>query len=130
MRFLLVEPRKKHKRAFLAAAFLLVLLSEWGSHSMICSGQTFVGEDERSISAAGHGHEDPCRSLVLCSDNKQRDRQAPKLGHDATQHNGLIDVLASLRPNVAVAGDVPIPLGSGDALFRPPKPPFHPPKQS
>lgn len=128
MRLLQVNTQNRNVRAALAAAFLFVLISEWGSHSVVCADHSSV--DARSMSARQNGHEDPCQTLVLCSDNKQRDQQLPKLGHDATQHNGLLDVLAGLRPKLVATRDIPIPFATGDGLFRPSKPPFHPPKQA
>jgi len=122
--------QKKKARAVLAVAFLFVLIAEWGSHSVMCSDGLHSAVDTKSISAHQNGNEDPCRSLILCSDNKQKDQQMPKLGHDATQHNGLLDVFAALRPKLTAIREPQIYATSGDGVFRPPKPPFHPPKQA
>jgi hypothetical protein len=129
MLFLQIIRRKRSVRAFLAATFLFVLIAEWGSHAVVCSDEFHVS-DAQAISATERGHDDPCQSLILCSDNKQKDQQVPKLGHDATQHNGLLDVFAALRPKLTAYDEPQIVFASTEELFRPPKPPFHPPKQA
>lgn len=118
---------KRGARTIFAALFLFVLMAHWGSHVVICADGPH-GE-ERSVSTRESGHHDPCQSLILCSDNKQRDQQVPKLGHDASQHNALFDPLAGLDIDLAGNGEPRIPFGSARAIFRPPHPPFHPPKQ-
>ena len=115
-------------RALWAAAFLFIVLAEWGSHAVICSDESHGGT--LSMSAAESGHEDPCQTLVLCSDNRQKDQQTLKLGHDASQHNALFDLLPRLGSQVEYLSKTLIPFETGEAVFRPPQPPFHPPKSA
>ena len=118
--------KKDNFRRLLAGFFLLFLLSEWGSHALICNGASSHGE--QSVSASEYGHEDPCQTLVLCSDGKRQDQQTSTLGHDASQHNGLLDTLSNLKPLDASVNEPSIVFSWADRLFRPPSPPFHPPK--
>jgi hypothetical protein len=109
---------------------LFVLLAEWGSHSVICSGEAFHDADEQSIAATDAGHEDPCQTLVLCSDGKRHDQQTTHFSHDASQHNALFDRMSGLTSSQVTFPDVQIPRAAADGLFRPKSPPFHPPKQA
>jgi len=128
MRLLRVIRRKRSVRAFLAAAFLFVLLAEWGSHAVICSDE-FQG-DGQSMSARESDHEDPCQTLVLCSDNRQKDQQTPSFSHDASQHNGLVDIFAALQPKLTQLRERRIAFATAERIFQPPEPPFNPPKQA
>ena len=128
MQFLRVIRRKRSVRAFLAAAFLFVLFAEWGSHAVICSDDFQAGG--QSMSAVQTGHEDPCQTLVLCSDNKQKDRQTPSFSHEASQHNGLVDVFAALTPKLTALDEGSTTFDTTAPIFRPPEPPFNPPKRS
>lgn len=122
---------KRNVRAFLAAAFLFVLIAEWGSHSLMCSGhENGASGDGPAMFATQGGHDDPCRSLILCRDNQQRDQQLPKLGHDATQHNALFDPFSELDRPIDLRARSPIPFSGADGLARPPDPAFHPPEIS
>ena len=118
--------KKDNFRRLLAGFFLLFLLSEWGSHALICNGAS--SHDEQSVSASEYGHEDPCQTLVLCSDGKRKDQQTSTLGHDACQHNALLDTLTDLRPLTGASKDPGLLFAWADRLYRPPSPPFHPPK--
>lgn len=120
--------KKGSLRALFAAGFLFVMLAEWGSHSVICSEGSH--SDATAMSIRETGHEDPCQTLALCSDGKQKDQQLPKLGHDATQHNGLLDVFAALEPKLLALNEPQLALAGVERLFRPPKPPYLPPKQA
>jgi len=121
--------KKDHLRAVLAALFLIFLMAEWGSHAVICSNN-YESADEQTVSATDYDHEDPCQTMVLCSDGKSRDQQTKTLGHDASQHNGLLDALRNLHPLVASFREPSMTFSWADRLFRPPSPPFHPPKQA
>lgn len=112
----------------MAAVFLFVFFAEFGSHTLICSNRS--SDEMSSVSANEKGHEDPCKTLVLCSDGSRKDRQLPAFGHDAAQHNALFDRSAYLLADSVVTRDVTIPFSTEDGLFRPPDPPFHPPRLS
>ncbi len=130
MRFLRILRQKRSARALLAAGFLFALLAEWGSHAVICSGETITdAAEQQSMTATDPGHEDPCQTLILCSDGRQ-DQQTRHFMHDASQHNGLVDVFASLCPHLKALRERKISFGDAARIFRPPKPPFHPPKQA
>ncbi len=119
--------KKSHVRAVLAAFFLIFLLGEWGGHSVICIGLE-SHDEQQSVSATDYGHEDPCQTMASCTDGKRQDQQTKTLGHDATQHNGLLDALRNLRPLTSSEREPAMTFSWADRLFRPPSPPFHPPK--
>lgn len=112
----------------LATLFLVVFLAEAGSHGLICSGQTSA--EGLSISATESGHDDPCQSLVLCSDSKKKDQQLPGFSHDSMQHNAMFDRHWEMPDQIGVEKDARISYSTAHALFRPPSPPFHPPELS
>ena len=86
-------------------------------------------EDARSVAASDNGHEDPCQTMVLCSEGQRKDQQT-KTAHDVGQHNGLLDTLAMASPAVTFHTEPPIEFGKAERLFRPPSPPFTPPKRA
>lgn len=118
---------KGNIRRLLAASFLVFLLAEFGSHGLICSGESAA--DGRSISATDSGHEDPCATLIQCGYD-QNQRQPTTLSHDAMQHNALFDRMFELSVEAWLLNEPPILSDADDPLFRPPDPPFHPPKFS
>lgn len=106
---------------------MLFLVVEFGSHGLICSGES--GSEGRSVSATEREHEDPCRTLMRCGYD-QNNRQAPKFTHDASQHNALFDGLLDLTAEGRLADPQLLLDHEGFALFRPKDPPFHPPKSA
>lgn len=129
MRFLTSTLSKKDiQRRLLAALFMLVFLAEAGSHGMICSSNSSA--DELSVSSSQDGHDDPCKSLILCSDSKRKDQQLPGFSHDSMQHNAIFDRRQDLDTQFGVDNEPRIPFATGHTLFRPPSPPFHPPELS
>lgn len=122
---------KKHLRLGFAALFLFVLLGEWGSHTVHYASPASANTvDEQSVFADQNDHEDPCQTLTICSKGSRKDHQTPNLGHDSSQHNGLIDHLSQIHTKVDVHDAPLILFENGHALFRPPNLPFHPPKLS
>lgn len=117
--------RKDSRRRLLAALFLFVFLAEAGSHAVICASHP--DGDARSFSSTEGGHEDPCQTLVLCS-SQRKDQRLPNLGHDASQHNALFDRLRDLTQPTDAPQDGKISRTTANPLFRPPNPPFQPPK--
>lgn len=120
--------KKENKRRLLAALFLFFFLAEMGSHVVISANDPST--DEQSISSYEGNHDDPCKSLVLCGDSGRRDKQVPKMGHDASQHNALFDTLSGLLPELDIHRDPRIPFSVGLGVSRPPDPLFHPPQAS
>ncbi len=120
--------KKENKRRLLAALFLFFFLAEMGSHVVICANDPSM--DEQSMSSYEGNHDDPCKSLVLCGDSGRRDKEVPKLGHDASQHNALFDASSRQLTQIDIHKDPQIPFTTGHRLFRPPSPPFHPPQTS
>lgn len=119
--------RGKNMRVLFAAVFLVFLLAEWGSHGIICSAVS--DSDARSVSATEYDHEDPCQTLLVCSDGKRKDHQQ-KLGHDALQHYALLDGLSKFDlPNIA-NGEQKLDFVASVRIYGHSKPPFHPPKNS
>ncbi len=125
---ILTLAKKENKRRLLAALFLVFFLAEMGSHIVICAEHSSI--DEQSVSLSESNHDDPCKTLVLCGESSRRDKQVPKLGHDAAQHNALFDASSGLLPQIDIHKDPLIPSSTGHRLFRPPSPPFHPPQTS
>jgi hypothetical protein len=118
---------RRNARCLFAAVFVLVLLAEWGSHGIIFSQREQVGET--SVSSSERGHEDPCGTLVLCSDGRRNDQQV-SFSHDASQHNAYLDNRSNTCRNSVIVSD---PLGHSSFVFgisRPPDPAFHPPELS
>jgi hypothetical protein len=42
----------------------------------------------------------------------------------------LLDLFAALQPKLTALHETPIAHASAASIYRPPKPPFHPPKQA
>lgn len=114
-------------RLFVAAGFLFFLLAEFGSHAMIHAYPP--SNDKRSMSATERGHDDLCRTLILCSDSRRKDQQMPNLSQDLT-HTALLDLRSDLCPQTSLSDNPTIPNGTGEAIFRSISPPFHPPELS
>jgi hypothetical protein len=115
-------------RRLLAGLFVLFLLAEFGSHGVAFASHSEA--DGRSVSETERGHEDPCATLIVCSNSQQRDQQRQK-SVDTWQHNGLIDQFAGLRRHVVSSlSHSGINFEPAAGLFQPPNPPFHPPKLS
>lgn len=119
---------KEKRRRLLATLFLIVFVAELGSHAVICANYSSIGE--QSISPGDRGHDDPCKSLIICSDSNRKDQHVPNLGHDITHHNGLLDARSGPFSQIGVDKDSQIPFSTAHCLFRPPSPPFHPPEIS
>lgn len=125
---MLTLANKENKRRLLAALFLVFFLAEMGSHVVICANHPSL--DEQSISSYEGNHDDPCKTLVLCGDSGRRDKQVPKMAHDASQHNALFDASSRLLPELDIHRDPRIPFSTGLGVSRPPDPLFHPPQTS
>jgi len=119
--------KKRNLRRVLAVGFLVLLLVEWGSHSVIDAHTSST--DAPSISAHDGGHGDLCNTLILCSDSGRRDTQNSNLGREV-QHAPPLDLLSAVDARFLVRQSAPIDFVAGDAIFRPPCPPFHPPETS
>jgi len=120
---------KANHRGLLALLFLVILLAEWGSHGVI--HQSTYSQDRPAVSAVDQSdHNDPCRTLAVCSDGQRKDQQSPRFGQHLTQHNGLIDGLMAVGPNINVHDDPVFSFEIAHAIRRPPNPPFHPPELS
>ena len=112
----------------LAAVFLIVLLAEWGSHSMIDAHP--ASPDASSISAHDDNHGDLCDTLILCSDSGRRDGQRSEIGRDLTQHSAPLDLLSDLSRRTSLRDGSRFEFSTASGLFRPISPPFHPPELS
>ena len=107
-----------------AAAFLLFLLVEWGSHSLAFSHAATEGA---SLESSETQHEDPCKTLIRCSDGKQPYQVTFRPDN---QHNGFLDDLLGWRPVGRVMKEPPLVPDPVHSLSRSVNPPFHPPKFS
>lgn len=113
---------------FLAGAFLALLVFEFASHGMICSNQHH--SEEPAMYATDYGHNDPCETLVMCSQSRQRDQQQPRFGHETVQHNGLAGLFDVSETFYQARSDLSHMHSNIGEIFRPPDPPFQPPKRS
>ena len=114
----------RNLKRVISVAFLLVLLAEWGSHTVF-QATTSAG-DGSAISAYDDQHGDLCDSR-LPSDNGRNERQSPDTGHEVFQSNGLLNDSS----RIILWRDVSqIEFSSAKGLFRPPSSPFHPPELS
>lgn len=86
--------------------------------------------DEQSVVANETAHDDPCKTLVICSEGSRKDHKPANLTHNSSQHNGLIDHLSQIRTKIDVHDNPVIPFESAHVIFRPPNLPFHPPRVS
>lgn len=125
---ILILVKKENRRRLLAAAFLFVFLAEMSSHVIICSDRSL--NNESFVSANEAGHDDLCKTMVLCSDGRRKDQQMPNLGHDASQHNALFYRGADFLAQLEFQKDAQSPFSTAHCIFRPPSPPFHPPELS
>jgi hypothetical protein len=117
---------RKNLRGLFAAGFLVFLLAEWGTHGVIYANASSV-EGPAIYSNNDGGHEDPCKTLICCSDTRRHEQEAPS-GFDATPHNALFDRSAELQ-GLGYANKDPLALYSAvNSLWRPISPPFHPPE--
>lgn len=114
-------------RRFFAAAFLIVLLAEWGSHSVAFT-HSYSGE-LHAVQCEEGAHEDLCKTLIRCSDGPRQEQPVPASGHDLSQSNPLLDYFAHARPFV-IHKDPRIPRSRIRGLSRPVDPHFHPPELS
>ncbi|KXJ98626.1 MAG: hypothetical protein UZ17_ACD001002696 [Acidobacteria bacterium OLB17] len=112
----------------ISGLFFVVLVAEFASHGAICAVVVHHTADE--MTASQHDSEDPCQTLVLCSNNREKERQTASFAHDKVQHNGLIG--GFLLPSDADLGRAAASFAYADSkpLFRPPDPQFRPPKLS
>ena len=118
---------KGNRRRLVAAFFLVCFFAHAGSHVVICASHS-VGES--SFSYSDRGHDDPCRTLVLCSDSRREGKQLRGSGHDMSQYNVLFDLSPQLSPPVELLESERIAHSAGVAVSRPPDPHFHPPQTS
>lgn len=128
---LVMKLRDRNPRKFsriLAAAFLALLVFEFASHGVICSNQHH--SEQVAAYATDYSHDDPCQTLVMCSQSRQRDQQQPRYGHETVQHNGLSSVFELDQDLFDRRSDLTHLRSSVGEIFRPPDPPFQPPKRS
>ena len=111
-------------RRFIAAAFLLFLLVEWGSHGLAFSHA--ASDEGAAIESTESGHEDPCKTLVRCPDGKQQDQPGPR--YDSSQHNLFLAGLFEARFVTGLTTPDPIDRSRIGRIYRSPSPPFHPPE--
>jgi hypothetical protein len=116
---------KRNLQCALGAVFLVVLLIEWGSHSLTFS-HTEAG-NRTTVAATEIPHDDPCRMLVHGPDGKQQNQSNLRhnVGPSGTFLNFIFESFSAMVTDDPVPGRAPTA-----ALFRPPNPPFHPPEFS
>jgi hypothetical protein len=130
-------------RRFLAAAFMVVLLAEWGSHTFNHHSPadlfSDIGVHSLDISPdradadsviAYHSHDEDHCPTIICNDSNRHDQQVPNAGHQVTPANGILDGLLEFRPGLAGLVDPPLPFRIAHRLYGPPISQFHPPELS
>ena len=118
---------KEALRRIFALGFLVLLLAEWGSHGVITNAS---GAEGSAAYSKESGHDDPCQTLVRCSDSPRQNQHVLKLSHDASQHNGFVPKLSALGRTAGLHDGLRFAHSNQRALFRPPDPLFHPPELS
>ena len=126
-RFYRIIKEKDNWRRILAAAFLIFLLAEWGSHSVIEA--TPFPSQGAAISANDDPHSDPCDTLILCSDTGRRDQQRSSLGREMTPHSAPLNLCVDLCLRT-LSDESRSEFSAARAIFRPIIPPFYPPELS
>ena len=118
----------KYLRRVVAVAFLVFLLVEWGSHN-IAFAHTY-SDNGQAVQSQDTQHEDPCRTMIRCSDGPRQDQTLQKLSHNVLPYNNF--VIGSLNPRrwADLHKDPRLSRLGVYPLFRPPDPLFHPPKIS
>ena len=116
----------KALRRILALSFLVLLLAEWGSHAAIYANSST--SEGAAIYSNENSHEDPCKTLVRCSDGQRQNQHVLKLTHNTSQHNGFVPRLCALGRAGVFHDDGRFAQTNLRALFRPPDPLFHPPE--
>ena len=74
--------------------------------------------------------EDPCKTIMRCSDGPRREQTTPRFGHDSIQYEPFVNQLAMTRRSADQYADPRLRRARIEALFRPPDPLFHPPQLS
>lgn len=112
----------------LAGLFLFILLAEFASHGAICA--VVYHHSEAEMTANGHDSEDPCQTLVLCSNTREKERQAASFAHDKVQHNGLVGGFLLPEDDTAKTQVALFFVAETQPRFRPPDLLFRPPELS
>lgn len=118
---------KKGLRRVLAVAFLALLLVEWGSHNLAFAHA--YSDDGAAVQSQDNGHEDPCKTLIQCSDGTRPDQSAPKFAH-LLQYGAFGDGLFPVRRWIDLHKDPRLRRRPLHPLVRPSDPLFHPPEIS
>ena len=115
-------------RRFCALAFLFFLLFEWGSHG-VAFAHSMAGHSN-SAQSEQEQHEDICKTLIRCSDNRRPEVPTPNGGQHIAQHNAVFDRFLDAGIRFYLQRDPSLQLSNVRALLQPPNPPFHPPELS
>lgn len=119
----------KRNHVVLALMFLVVMLVEWGSHSLAFahSGST---QGMIAINATEPEHDDPCRSLTTCCERSGNGSTVLSPAHHVPSYNsyvGLYDPVPSWTRDLIVTAPV---REDARRIFRPKDPLLHPPELS
>jgi hypothetical protein len=115
----------RNARRIVAAVFLLFLFVEWGSHGLAFSHS--ASSEGAAIHSSESGHDDPCKTLIRCSDGRQQDLQTPR--YDGSQHTGFLSGLFEAPFRFDNLWPPPPDRDRVDRLDQPESPPFHPPER-
>lgn len=110
----------------ISGLFLVILLAEFASHGAICA---VIDHDEPpSMTASNRNSEDPCQTVVLCSNTREKERQTASFAHDKVPHNGLFASYQLPKATTSQAGSSAFLFPDASSRFRPPDLLFRPPK--
>jgi hypothetical protein len=115
---------QKISRRVVAAAFLVFMLAEWGSHVMVHINSSGSGA---VVATSGSHRDDPCDTHIQC-DSRRHDRQLPGISHDLMPIVSLSDAFAYVMPLLGADEARPLPDYMAAASIRPPDPHFRPPE--
>lgn len=116
---------RKISRRVVAAAFLVFMLAEWGSHTVVHINSSGSGS---VVAASGSHRDDPCDTHIHCCDSRRHDRQLPGISHDLMPIVSLSDAFTDVLRLVRADEERPLPHYMAAASTRPPDPHFRPPE--
>lgn len=113
----------------LAMLFLIVMLIEWGSHSLAFS-HSGSPTGMIAINAPELEHDDPCRTLTNCCESRKNGGTVVSPSHHLPSFNSFVELIRfvpAYSRNIAISA----PLREDvHRIFRPKNPLFNPPELS
>ena len=117
----------KRLHAFMAAAFLCVMLVELGSHSLAFAHAAPIS-GLVSILNIEVEHDDPCRTIACCE--SRREQKAPNFQHDLFPYGSTIEPSIKAISVAGINKEPAILRETASRISRPKDPLLHPPEFS